>query len=63
MRNVPAAVGTAIKIENPEKPLNWRVEKMKLSKDIGKVGVMVGVCDGFVGNRMLYYYRKFNQIF
>ena len=30
---------------------------MKLSKDIDKVGVMVGVCDGFVGNRMLYYYR------
>ncbi len=30
---------------------------MKLSKDIGKVGVMVGVCDGFVGNRMLYAYR------
>ncbi|MGD9867194.1 MAG: 3-hydroxyacyl-CoA dehydrogenase NAD-binding domain-containing protein [Hyphomicrobiales bacterium] len=30
---------------------------MKLSKDLGKVGVMVGVCDGFVGNRMLYAYR------
>jgi len=30
---------------------------MKLSKDINKVGAMVGVCDGFVGNRMLYYYR------
>lgn len=26
---------------------------MKLSKTIGKVGVLVGVCDGFVGNRML----------
>lgn len=31
---------------------------MKLSKDIDKVGVMVGVCDGFVGNRMLYAYRS-----
>lgn len=31
---------------------------MKLSRDIGKVGVMVGVCDGFVGNRMLYAYRE-----
>ncbi len=31
---------------------------MKLSKEIGKVGVMVGVCDGFVGNRMLYAYRN-----
>ncbi|MEC9368717.1 MAG: 3-hydroxyacyl-CoA dehydrogenase NAD-binding domain-containing protein [Pseudomonadota bacterium] len=30
---------------------------MKLSKDLEKVGVMVGVCDGFVGNRMLYAYR------
>ncbi len=31
---------------------------MKLSKDINKVGVMVGVCDGFVGNRMLYAYKS-----
>jgi 3-hydroxyacyl-CoA dehydrogenase len=31
---------------------------MKLSKAIGKVGVLVGVCDGFVGNRMLYAYRR-----
>lgn len=31
---------------------------MKLSKRLGKVGVMVGVCDGFVGNRMLYAYRS-----
>jgi 3-hydroxyacyl-CoA dehydrogenase len=31
---------------------------MKLSKTINKVGVMVGVCDGFVGNRMLYVYRS-----
>ncbi|MDN3516305.1 3-hydroxyacyl-CoA dehydrogenase NAD-binding domain-containing protein [Aquisalimonas lutea] len=27
---------------------------MDLSKRIGKVGVCVGVCDGFVGNRMLH---------
>jgi 3-hydroxyacyl-CoA dehydrogenase len=26
---------------------------MKVGKDIGKVAVLVGVCDGFVGNRML----------
>jgi 3-hydroxyacyl-CoA dehydrogenase len=26
---------------------------MKLSKDIGKVGVLARVCDGFIGNRML----------
>lgn len=27
---------------------------MSFSKRIGKIGVMVGVCDGFVGNRMLH---------
>ncbi len=31
---------------------------MKLSKTIGKVGVLVGNCDGFVGNRMLYAYAR-----
>ena len=31
---------------------------MKLSKTINKVGAMVGVCDGFVGNRMLYAYKS-----
>jgi 3-hydroxyacyl-CoA dehydrogenase len=32
---------------------------MKLAKSIGKVGVLVGVCHGFVGNRMLHqYYRE-----
>ena len=31
---------------------------MDLAKRLGKVGVMVGVCDGFVGNRMLYAYAR-----
>lgn len=31
---------------------------MKLSKTINKVGVLVGVCFGFVGNRMLYAYTR-----
>ena len=31
---------------------------MKLAKTLGKVGVLVGVCDGFVGNRMLYAYTR-----
>ncbi len=31
---------------------------MELARRIGKVGVMVGVCDGFVGNRMLYAYAR-----
>ncbi len=34
---------------------------MKLAKRIGKVPVLVGVCHGFVGNRMLHAY--FNQAF
>jgi 3-hydroxyacyl-CoA dehydrogenase len=31
---------------------------MELARRINKVGVMVGVCDGFVGNRMLYAYAR-----
>jgi 3-hydroxyacyl-CoA dehydrogenase len=32
---------------------------MKLSKTIKKVGVVAGVCDGFIGNRMLHgYFRE-----
>ena len=31
---------------------------MRLSKRLGKVGVLVGVCDGFVGNRMLGAYQR-----
>jgi 3-hydroxyacyl-CoA dehydrogenase len=31
---------------------------MALSKRLGKVGVLVGVCNGFVGNRMLYAYTR-----
>jgi 3-hydroxyacyl-CoA dehydrogenase len=31
---------------------------MKLVRDLRKVGVLVGVCEGFVGNRMLYGYLR-----
>jgi 3-hydroxyacyl-CoA dehydrogenase len=31
---------------------------MKLSKTLGKVGVLVGICDGFVGNRMYHCYTR-----
>ncbi len=31
---------------------------MGLSKTLGKVGVLVGICDGFVGNRMLHAYTR-----
>jgi 3-hydroxyacyl-CoA dehydrogenase len=36
---------------------------IQLSKAMGKVGVVVGVCDGFVGNRMLSgYFRQANLL-
>ena len=31
---------------------------MQLAKRLGKVGVLAGVCDGFIGNRMLYAYCR-----
>jgi 3-hydroxyacyl-CoA dehydrogenase len=31
---------------------------MKLSRTLAKVGVLVGVCDGFVGNRMYHNYTR-----
>jgi 3-hydroxyacyl-CoA dehydrogenase len=35
---------------------------MKLARRIGKVGVLVGACDGFVGNRMLHRYAGEAQL-
>ncbi len=37
---------------------NVLATSMKLGKTIGKVPVCVGVCDGFVGNRMIHTYLK-----
>jgi 3-hydroxyacyl-CoA dehydrogenase len=34
------------------------VSVMKIAKAIGKVGVVAGVCDGFIGNRMLEEYLR-----
>jgi 3-hydroxyacyl-CoA dehydrogenase len=31
---------------------------MRLARSIGKVPVLVGVCDGFVGNRMIFQYSR-----
>jgi len=31
---------------------------LSLGKQLGKIGVVVGVCPGFVGNRILYQYRR-----
>src|SRR5260370_39299866 len=36
---------------------------MQLSKKLGKVGVLVGNCMGFVGNRMFGPYRREAQFF
>jgi 3-hydroxyacyl-CoA dehydrogenase len=35
---------------------------LKLARQIGKVGVLVGVCNGFVGNRMLHRYGAEAQL-
>jgi 3-hydroxyacyl-CoA dehydrogenase len=35
---------------------------LKLAKSLGKIGVVVGNCFGFVGNRMLYSYGRENQL-
>jgi len=35
---------------------------LQLAKRLGKVGVVVGNCFGFVGNRMLYSYGRENQL-
>ena len=38
--------------------VNVLSSSLDVVKRIGKIGVVVGVCDGFVGNRMLYAYRR-----
>lgn len=56
----PANVMRLLEIVRGEKTSKAVVAtSMKLARQIGKVGVLVGVCHGFVGNRMLYqYYRE-----
>jgi 3-hydroxyacyl-CoA dehydrogenase len=50
----PANVMRLLEIVRGEKTSKSVIAtSMKLAKTIGKVGVLVGVCDGFVGNRML----------
>jgi len=38
------------------------VSSLALAKRLGKIGVVVGNCNGFVGNRMLYSYGRENQL-
>lgn len=60
----PANVMRLLEVVRGEKTSKSVVAtSMKLAKDIGKVGVLVGVCYGFVGNRMLHqYYREANFV-
>jgi len=56
----PANVMTLLEIVRAEKTENDVIATvLDLSSRIGKTGVVVGVCDGFVGNRMLApYFRQ-----
>ncbi len=56
----PANVMRLLEIVRGQKTSKTAVAtSMKLAKQLGKVGVQVGVCYGFVGNRMLHqYYRE-----
>ena len=50
----PANVMRLLEVVRGEKTSNQVIATaMQLAKKIGKVGVLVGVCHGFVGNRML----------
>jgi len=59
----PANVMRLLEIVRGEKTSKTVVAtSMKLAKDISKVGVLVGVCYGFVGNRMLHAYGREAQL-
>jgi 3-hydroxyacyl-CoA dehydrogenase len=59
----PANVMRLLEIVRGEKTAKPTIAtSMKLAKQIGKVGVLVGVCHGFVGNRMLYGYFREAQL-
>ncbi len=55
----PAHVMRLVEIVRPEgiAPTTLATT-VALARTLGKIGVVVGVCDGFVGNRMLYAYRR-----
>jgi len=55
----PANIMKLVEVVRPETvSANVLSSALDVVKRIGKVGVVVGVCDGFVGNRMLYAYRR-----
>jgi 3-hydroxyacyl-CoA dehydrogenase len=55
----PANIMRLLEIVRGEKTSKTVIAtSMKLAKTLDKLGVLVGVCHGFVGNRMLYPYRR-----
>jgi 3-hydroxyacyl-CoA dehydrogenase len=55
----PANVMRLLEVVRGDKTAaNVLATSMKLGKTIGKVPVCVGVCDGFVGNRMIHAYSQ-----
>ena len=55
----PANIMKLVEVVRPATvSANILSSSLDVVKRIGKIGVVVGVCDGFVGNRMLYAYRR-----
>jgi 3-hydroxyacyl-CoA dehydrogenase len=55
----PANIMNLVEVVRPATvSANVLSSSLDVVKRIGKIGVVVGVCDGFVGNRMLYAYRR-----
>lgn len=55
----PANVMRLLEIVRAEKTAPWAIEtSLKVASKIGKTPVVVGVCEGFVGNRMLTAYWR-----
>jgi 3-hydroxyacyl-CoA dehydrogenase len=55
----PAHVMRLVEVVRPEGVAPTTLATtLELARRLGKIGVVVGVCDGFVGNRMLYAYRR-----
>ena len=55
----PAHIMRLLEIVRGEKTAKTVIgTSMNLARQIGKIGVLVGVCHGFVGNRMLHKYTR-----
>ena len=59
----PAHIMRLLEIVRGDKTSNEVIAtSLDLAKRLGKIGVVVGNCFGFVGNRMLYSYGRENQL-